>query len=143
MDASVAVKWMVPTLREVLREEAMRLAELQSVGRLELIVPDLFWIEVGNVLWKAARSKRIPSSEFDLALKLVQNSDIPSFPSRRLLPSALLIAFEFNRSVYDSLYIALAKELSCQLITADEKLVNAVGSKLPVVWLGSEFALSS
>lgn len=142
MDASVAVKWMVPSLREALREEAMRLAELHSKGRVEFIVPDLLWIELGNVLWKALRSKRIPSGEFELALKLLQSSDIPSFPSRQLLPSAMLIAAEFDRSVYDSLYIALAKESSCRLITADEKLVNAVASKLPVVWLGSDFALS-
>lgn len=142
VDASVAVKWMVPSLREALREDAMRLAELRSSGQLEFIVPDLFWIELGSVLWKAVRSKRIPSVEFDLALKLLETSDIPSFPSRQLLPSAMLIAAEFDRSVYECLYIALAKHFSCQLITADEKLVNAVASKLPVVWLGSDFALS-
>jgi predicted nucleic acid-binding protein len=32
VDASVAVKWMVPSLREALREDAMRLAELRSSG---------------------------------------------------------------------------------------------------------------
>jgi predicted nucleic acid-binding protein len=39
--------------------------------------------------------------------------------------------------VYDSLYIALAKEMKTFLITADEKLANAVAAHLPVTWLGA------
>ena len=143
VDASVGFKWIIPSVYEPLREEAMRLTELRSAGLLEFVVPDFFWIELGNALWKAARSKRITTIEFDESRKFLQSTDIPSFPSWQLLPSALLIATEFDRSVYDSLYIALAKESSCQLITADEKLANAVALKLPVVWLGSDFALSS
>jgi predicted nucleic acid-binding protein len=142
VDASVGFKWIVPNDFEPLRDQALRLAELRSAQNLELIAPDFFWIELGNALWKAARSKKIDTVAFEKSRRLLLNSDIPSFPSRELLPSALLIAAEFDRSVYDSLYIALAKESSCQLITADEKLVNAVASRLPVVWLGSDFALS-
>ena len=142
MDASVAVKWMMPSTREPLREEAVHLAKMRSAGQLDFIVPDFFWIELGNVLWKAVRSSRVSAQEFEAAQQLLQTSDIRSFPSRQLLPSALLIALEFNRTVYDSLYVALAKDASVQLITADEKLVNAVGSRLPVVWLGSASALS-
>lgn len=143
VDASVGFKWIVPNIYEPLSEQAVRLAELRYERQVELIVPEFFWIELSNALWKAARAKKIDAIAFDRSQELLRLSDIPSFPSRALLPSALLIAAEFDRSVYDSLYIALAKESSCQLITADEKLVNAVASKLPVVWLGSDFALSS
>jgi predicted nucleic acid-binding protein len=142
VDASVGFKWIVPNDFEPLRDQAVHLTELRYAQQVELIVPDFFWIELGNALWKAARSKKIDAIAFDKSRGLLLRSDIPSFPSRELLPSALLIAAEFDRSVYDSLYIALAKESSCQLITADEKLVNAVASRLPVVWLGSDFALS-
>ncbi len=43
----------------------------------------------------------------------------------------------FGRSVYDSIYLALAVESAGQLVTADERLVNAVAGRLPVIWLGA------
>jgi predicted nucleic acid-binding protein len=39
--------------------------------------------------------------------------------------------------VHDSLCIALAKERKIFLVTADEKLANAVAAHLPVKWLGA------
>jgi len=39
--------------------------------------------------------------------------------------------------VYDSIYVALALETGGKLVTADEKLVNAVGARLPIIWLGA------
>jgi predicted nucleic acid-binding protein len=47
------------------------------------------------------------------------------------------IALDFDRTVYDSAYIALAVATGSELITADERLVNALGSRFPVRWLGS------
>lgn len=41
----------------------------------------------------------------------------------------------YGRSVYESIYLALALETGGKLVTADEKLVNAAG--LPVIWLGA------
>jgi predicted nucleic acid-binding protein len=35
------------------------------------------------------------------------------------------------------MYIAAAIEKSVDLVTADEKLVNATGSRFPVRWLGA------
>jgi predicted nucleic acid-binding protein len=47
-------------------------------------------------------------------------------PSSQLLESALEIAIETGRSVYDSLYLALAVAHKCPMITADKRLVNAL-----------------
>jgi predicted nucleic acid-binding protein len=44
---------------------------------------------------------------------------------------------DWDRSFYDSLYVALALATKTELITADERLVNALGSRFPVRWLGS------
>lgn len=41
-----------------------------------------------------------------------------------------------ERSVYDSLDVALAVRMKSQLITADEGLANALAAYLPVKWLG-------
>jgi predicted nucleic acid-binding protein len=39
--------------------------------------------------------------------------------------------------VYDCLYVALALRLKGQLVTADERLANALAAHLPVKWLGT------
>lgn len=57
-------------------------------------------------------------------------------PSEELLNKALAIAGEHNRSFYDGLYLALAVTEKIEMITADERLANAVSSYLPVKWLG-------
>ena len=47
-DASVAAKWLV-WAGEPLEVEALNLLELRNQGQLEFIVPDLFWLEIGNI----------------------------------------------------------------------------------------------
>ena len=57
-------------------------------------------------------------------------------PSVTLVQDALQLARTFDRTAYDCIYIALAIQTNTQLITADEKLANAVAGRLPVTWLG-------
>jgi predicted nucleic acid-binding protein len=57
--------------------------------------------------------------------------------SLSLLPEAVEIALSHDRSVYDCLYIALAIQFKTEMITADERLANAVAAHLPVKWLGA------
>jgi predicted nucleic acid-binding protein len=40
-----------------------------------------------------------------------------------------LIAFAYDRSVYDCLYVALAVQSKTDLITADERLANALAAR--------------
>jgi predicted nucleic acid-binding protein len=63
-------------------------------------------------------------------------------PSNLLLDDALNLAIDYGRTVYDSLFVALAIREGCQLITADERLVNAVAQKLPQVVLLSSWSAS-
>jgi predicted nucleic acid-binding protein len=61
----------------------------------------------------------------------------PAVPSLKLLDSAFQIATAFERTVYDSLYVALAVHSNAQLITADERLANSLAAQFPVKWLGA------
>jgi predicted nucleic acid-binding protein len=47
------------------------------------------------------------------------------------------MAAAFERTVYDSMYVTLAVISGAPLITADERLANALASRFPVRWLGS------
>lgn len=66
----------------------------------------------------------------------MQMYNLPTLPSYELIHNAFAIAAKFKRSVYDSVYVALAISLQTHLVTADERLANALATYLPVRWLG-------
>jgi predicted nucleic acid-binding protein len=137
LDASVAAKWFLPSAQETLTEEAFRLLEGYATGHTQFLVPDLFWPEFGNILWKALRLGRISRQSAEAAVVAIEERKIPTAPSSSLLKDALAIAATFDRTVYDCVYVALAVAEDAPLVTADERLVKALGTRFPVRWLGS------
>ena len=137
VDASVAAKWCLPPAGETLVDEAFEFLKRYVAGDLQMIVPDLFWAELGNILWKATRQGRCSISSAHSSLKELEERRVPTIPSLALLDMALDLANTFGRTVYDSLYIALAVQSKAELITADQRLASAVASYLPVKWLGA------
>lgn len=137
LDASVAAKWFLTGSEETLVEEAAAILSGWVSDRLQLIVPDLFWAEMGSILWKAARLGRIPKISAREALAALAQQKLRTFPTLPLLESAYAIAESFQRSMYDSVYVALAIASDYVMITADERLANAVAAHFPVRWLGA------
>lgn len=137
IDASVAAKWFLADRSETLVDEAWQLLDRYAKGQARLVVPDLFWAEFGNILWKAVRGGRCTQKAAETGIATMRNRGLPTVPSDTLVEAAFAIATGFDRTVYDSLYIALAVDCQGQLITADEKMANAVAAHLPVKWLGS------
>ncbi|HEV2469372.1 MAG TPA: type II toxin-antitoxin system VapC family toxin [Candidatus Sulfotelmatobacter sp.] len=72
-----------------------------------------------------------------MAIAVMQQRNIPTVPSTRLLLPGFSIALDFDRAVYDCLYVALAVRTKNELITADERLANAMAARFPVKWLGA------
>jgi len=137
VDASVAVKWILPAKSEELVPEAVHLLQLHTLGGTELVVPDLFWSECGNVLWKALRKGHCSKLVAEKGLATLKAYDLITIASLGLIERAFAIASTFDRTVYDSLYVALAVEYGIELVTADLKLRNALTGHFPVKWLGS------
>ena len=137
IDASVAVKWIPLFASEPLVSQARRCLDRRSVGEIAMLVPDLFWPEVANVLRKAVNRGMCKSDEAAVALDTIQGLDLPTVSSLRVVNPALSLALKYGRSIYDSMYVALAVNSNAQFLTADEKLANAVAAHLPVKWLGA------
>ncbi len=118
VDASVAVKWFIP---ETLSDAASRLLD----GSYELWAPDLLVAEIGNTLWKKVGRAELAVGEARDVLTALARVPLTFVASKSLIDAALEIATAHRRTVYDSLYVALAVARDCALITADDRLVNA------------------
>jgi len=137
IDASVAAKWFLPAEDGALADESLHLLRRYANGEIRFLVPDLFWAELGNIFWKAVRQGRWSKTSVDTAVAALKTLKLTGVPSEDLLERALTIATVFDRTVYDSLYVALAIDCRSYLVTADERLANSLAAHLPVKWLGS------
>jgi predicted nucleic acid-binding protein len=117
VDASIAVKWLLP---EAHTDAARRTLS----GDHELLAPDLIWAEVGSAIWKRWRSGQIGSDTARILLSAFRRAPLQISESKVLMDSAWDIAERYDRSFYDSLYLALAVIAECPLVTADLKLYN-------------------
>jgi|ERR1043165_6049110 predicted nucleic acid-binding protein len=137
LDASVAAKWFLPAAGETLLAESLEILRDFTAGRIGLLVPDLFWPEFGNTLWKAVRTRQISRGFADEAMAIMEQLAPKTAPTAPLVQAAFSIAAAFHRTVYDSVYVALALDSGRLLVTADEHLANALAARFPIRWLGA------
>jgi len=136
VDASVAAKLFLPESTEPYAAEAFELFDRWRRREVELLVPDHFWAEVATVLWKSARQTRLTPELAEAGIRKLRAQNLPATPCADLIEEALAIAFEYQRTVYDTLYVALAIQERAEMITADERLANALAARFPVKWIG-------
>lgn len=119
LDASVAVKWYIPEIDEVAAKSLLAASH-------DLHVPEMFFPEFGNILWKKVQRGQIDADEAREIAAQVMTVPLIIHRSHPHLEEALDLALSHQRTVYDAYYLALSLDLGCPFITADEKLVNAL-----------------
>jgi predicted nucleic acid-binding protein len=120
VDASVAVKWFA---NELGRDEALALL----AGAAELVAPDELTAEFGNAVWAKVRRKVLtPDEAREILASFLDAMPVRLVDARGVLPAALDIAIQLEHPVYDCLYLALAREEGCHVVTADERLQQVV-----------------
>jgi len=121
VDASVMVKWYCV---EEDTDKALLIRDEHVRGKVKITSPDLVILELAN----AIRYKENSTTEDvdDVLSNFVRlNLDIV-VPTIELVKRASRFSFEYNTTIYDAIYLALAEELSYDFITADEKLHRKV-----------------
>jgi len=121
LDASVVMKWFS---EEEYTDKALEIREKIRMGEERVVVPDLLLYELANALkynprFNANDVSNALTSIFDMELDIVT-------PIPEIINSAVILAFEYNITVYDAFYIALAKETELTFITADRRLYEGV-----------------
>ena len=113
IDASTLAKF-------ILKEEGWdEVAEHLKAGTIS----DLVVKEVANAVWKRFRQGATSREESKImlnALKEIQERAVKIEGELTYLDGATEISFNRGITIYDSIYIAMAKEKGLKLLTADE-----------------------
>ena len=122
LDCSVAATWLFPD--QGTPETDALLDRLKTEGAL---VPGIWHLEIGNVLVRAERMKRIAKSKVAAYLHLLRRLAIvtDNETDERALRETLQLARECGLSTYDAAYLELAMRRGVQLATLDHALIRA------------------
>lgn len=120
VDPSAALKLVLP---EPGSEGVLERLESEVDAGTDLVVPELFWAEAANALWKRTRNRheslRISVADARLGFAELQVAAFRSEPVKPLAGWALEISLDVGVAVYDSLYLALAERHDTRWITTD------------------------
>lgn len=122
LDSSVALAWCFRSERTP--ETARLLAEVSDRGAW---VPDLWYLEVSNVLMLAQRRRRIDETEMREALALLGGLPIERdpLPAQQTVRQTLALAISHSLTTYDAAYLELAIRRNLPLATRDADLQAA------------------
>jgi len=99
-----------------------------------LLAPDFIYAEFGNIIWKKQTLQGFnPTDAAKVVADFRTQVTITLTSAADLLDDAYRLAVAYKRTVYDMLYLALSLRENCQFVTADDRLVNAIGSHFPNV----------
>lgn len=114
VDASVALAWF---RTEEASTDADALTESHRDGSLQIVVPPIFPLELLNI---SARRWHWVDAELRALVQALEELELgrgePALELTRYWTAAGLTA-------YDASYVALAEELGCELVTADDAVL--------------------
>ena len=90
----------------------------------QIIVPDSFFAELGNVVWQWIVFRQLP---INIGLDVLHDAEelvTKVIPVTSVFDSALRLAVEKNHSLYDTVFVAAAVQEQVQVVTFDRKFAN-------------------
>jgi predicted nucleic acid-binding protein len=128
LDSSVAFKWVVP---EDDSDKANRIRDDFRKGIHQLFAPEFFPFELAHALTRAERQGRIKVGEAKTFWTDAMTTVPGLLPVLQFADRAIDISSQARVGVYDCLYVALAEQEKCELVTADDKLVKNLLAMFP------------
>ena len=120
IDTSVAAKWVLEYEQD--SDKAFVILEKHKFSVEEIIVPELFFYEIANML---ATKSSMTIKEMISALSKIYQANLNIYhPLETDVNEAAKLAKKYKTSVYDMLYAVITKTRKTILITADEQFVK-------------------
>jgi predicted nucleic acid-binding protein len=131
LDCSVAAKWVLPEPR---RQPALELFEHYLSGEV-LTAPDILLAEFASLVAKRNRRMQISAAQAQEAFAMMTKCAPRLVDTRPRLSQALDLSLQHQLSLWDCIYLALALEHDCPVLTADLRLFRAGKGRHPSVRL--------
>lgn len=122
IDASVGIKLFLA--EEGSAAAAALFRRLADTPPAHFYVPDLFYSECANILWKYVRRFGYPAANARQDVADLQALRLQTISAADLLIPTLELALQYDITAYDACYAALAQQLDLPLITVDAPLVR-------------------
>ncbi len=122
VDASVGIKLFVEEDDSAQADRLFQQLEEQPDSRF--YVPDLFFVECANILWKYVRHFGYPAENARQDVADLHSLALLSVSTADLIVSGLELAIEHQITAYDACYAALAQQNQIPMITADRPLAQ-------------------
>jgi len=123
VDASVGIKQFIP---DPLSFKVVQLFTNLEIPQTEIFVPDLFYIECANIIWKYVRAGLYAAADVPTDLANLRGLSLRAVSTAELILDATSIALNYGISAYDGSYVALSEQVAAPLLTLDQKLVRAL-----------------
>ena len=131
LDASAAVDLVVNASER--SAEAQLLADAKWV-----LAPTLFVSEVTNVFWKYHRFQKLKLEEAEHGMSLALHLPDSLSADMELHSEAFAMSCRTRHSVYDMMYLVLARRNNAVLFTRDRPLRKLAGEHDVRVWAGTD-----
>jgi len=128
LDSSVGIKWV---MNEVDADKARRIRDGFRNSIHELLAPDCYVMEAAHGLTRAERRGLVTDSGKLWDELMLDCPDL--YHSITLMVRAIQISRRFRHAAYDCLYVALAEREGCELLTADQRLINNLQTPFPFI----------
>ena len=140
VDASLALKWLVD---EEDSEKARALSRGWANSGVKIAAPYLMLAEIANAIHRKVVDGEMELPSATRALENMGDPEIEFQNPPNIHAGALRLADRLNQgAVYDSIYLALAERLDCELWTADRRFYRAARRFSDRIrWLG-DFAVA-
>ncbi|MBU1000455.1 type II toxin-antitoxin system VapC family toxin [Patescibacteria group bacterium] len=130
LDTSVAVQWFHRS-KEFHVSEAKRVWQDLSAGKINIILPDILFLELLNVFIKGKGSS--PESSYLILSELYKSPVTIVETSLPVLEIAARLMEQYNLASYDAYFLALAQYEGCKLISDDEKAHGKVKDRTVIM----------
>jgi predicted nucleic acid-binding protein len=136
VDASVGIKLIVAETDSSQAHQLFAHSALDPAASFH--VPDLFFIECANILWKLIRRGIVALADAQAGLTALTQLSLVQHRLADLSVDALNIGAAQDITAYDAAYVAIAARENIPLITADDRLIRKLtGTSYRVVLLST------
>jgi predicted nucleic acid-binding protein len=118
VDASIVAKWIFNEIDSVAAEGLLK-------SGFAFHAPDLLLTELANIVWKNNVKLGAPRGVWSAVTRRISNDIIISDMDLETHDRAFQLAADHRHPVYDCLYLAIAVNLGCNVITADRRFAAA------------------